>query len=242
MLGSADLTAGELEILDGDGAFWTDVPGGAFAGLPVGCDANADTTVDAGDLSCIHRLIFGQSCAISPLLPGSRAHGGEDGQDRSRLELGPWEVPVMDGRVVSTLELHSADWDVNSLVVSLDLDTTRYTFDPTDVDADGIPDAVRVSGDVPSNVSVRWDVSDTDGELDVVLTNPGTDASAAFSDPFRVEIGVEILDPPSGSPSGYVVQPFRFSSEPGPSLGDVEGRKPSASGQPADHRIVHRRI
>jgi hypothetical protein len=35
-----------------------DTPGGTFPGNPVGCDANADTYVNAGDLSCTILIIF----------------------------------------------------------------------------------------------------------------------------------------------------------------------------------------
>ncbi|MCG8463068.1 MAG: hypothetical protein MI919_42845, partial [Holophagales bacterium] len=52
----ADVTACQLEAFDGDGAFWLDVAGGSYGGNPAGCDANADTAVDAGDLSCKARL------------------------------------------------------------------------------------------------------------------------------------------------------------------------------------------
>jgi len=35
------------------------VPGGSFPGHPVGCNANGDAVVDAGDLSCAVRMILG---------------------------------------------------------------------------------------------------------------------------------------------------------------------------------------
>lgn len=56
-LEAGDLSAIVFEIFDFDGNFWLDVPKGAFVGN-YGCDANEDTRVDAGDLSCTARLIF----------------------------------------------------------------------------------------------------------------------------------------------------------------------------------------
>lgn len=56
-LEASDLTATVFEIFDFDGNFWLDVPKGTFAGS-YGCDANQDTHVDAGDLSCTAQLIF----------------------------------------------------------------------------------------------------------------------------------------------------------------------------------------
>ena len=215
-LGVADLIAGELEIFDDDGTFWTDVPGSTFAGLPVGCDSNADTVVDAGDLSCTYRLLFGLTCG------GSEGGGSEGGTGSAppSLELGPWEVPLEGDKAVSRLTLRSAGWQANSLVVSLDLDTDRFVFDPSDGDGDGLPDAVRLPGFVPSRVEVFWDADDSDGELDLVLTHPDVDPTIAFPEVLEIDIETEV----PGGAGGYVLQPFRFSDDPPPSLGDVLGR------------------
>ncbi len=63
---AADVSGLVLEIFDGDGANPLDVPGGSFAGDPIGCNANADTVVDAGDLSCTVRLVFGSPGGCGP--------------------------------------------------------------------------------------------------------------------------------------------------------------------------------
>lgn len=55
-----DLSALAFEIFDGDGIFWLNAPQGRFAGTPY-CDANKDTRVDAGDISCTARIIFNPS-------------------------------------------------------------------------------------------------------------------------------------------------------------------------------------
>ncbi len=60
---AADVSALTIEIFDGDGMTPAGVPSGSFAGDPVGCNANADAVVDAGDLSCVVRLVLGSgSC------------------------------------------------------------------------------------------------------------------------------------------------------------------------------------
>ncbi len=216
-LANVDLVADTLEIFDGDGAFWADVPAGTFTGDPIGCDANADTSVDAGDISCIHLLIFGSTCAGSPLsrrLPKT--------ESTLRLELGPWELPVEGDHVTAELVLSSPDHDINSLAVSLDLDTDRYTIDTTDADDDGLPDAITVIGAAPSNVDASWNPTDLDGELDLLLTRPGTQSTDAFPDTLTVRIEARLFDPSAAGP--YVQQPFRYSTEPLPSAGDVTGR------------------
>lgn len=54
---AGDISALILEIFDGDGDFWTDAPGGTFAGTET-CDANEDTLLNAADISCTVLLIF----------------------------------------------------------------------------------------------------------------------------------------------------------------------------------------
>ena len=56
---AADVSGLVLEIFDGDGTNPAAVLGGTFPGDPIGCNANADAVVDAGDLACVVRLIYG---------------------------------------------------------------------------------------------------------------------------------------------------------------------------------------
>jgi hypothetical protein len=63
---AADLTSLVLEIFDGDGDAAMDVPGGSFPGNPRGCDPNADSRINAGDLACGALLIFGTPGGCGP--------------------------------------------------------------------------------------------------------------------------------------------------------------------------------
>lgn len=56
---AADLSALVLEIFDGDGSLPANVPQMTFVGHPIGCNPNGDGIVDAGDLACTPRIIFG---------------------------------------------------------------------------------------------------------------------------------------------------------------------------------------
>ncbi len=213
-----DLLTEGYEIFDGDGNFWGQVGGGSVFGDPVGCDANGDFLVNAADLSCTHHLIAGSSCGVDPRsVAGARAGTGP-----SVLELGPWEVPVVDGSLTVELVLRSSGQLINSLAVSLNLDTLGFALDPTDDNADGLPDAVSLPGPVPSTIRAQWDATDADGELDLFLTQAGVDLSAALPDPFVIQIEVSLLGPPPSS--GFVHQPFRFSYDPVFSLGGVDGQ------------------
>ena len=63
---AADVSAMVLEIFDGDGNTPAGVPGGTFPGDPIGCNANADAVVDAGDLVCVARILFGTGGGCGP--------------------------------------------------------------------------------------------------------------------------------------------------------------------------------
>ncbi len=203
---AADLVADGLEIFDGDGSFWLDVPGGTFPGSPVGCDANADTEVDAGDVSCTILLIFGGTC----------------GGGGSRLALRPPPVLRIDGtprvqpgrpvRIPVRFESHGHQ--VSSLAFSLDLEPRRLRFDPADRDRDGVPDAVRFPARAPTLTAVRFDRRDRDGELDVLLS---LDPGATFEDGVLFEIEVEPVR------RGRVGKALRFSSAPQASFGNLNG-------------------
>ncbi len=216
-LTATDLEIGDLEIFDGDGSFWGQTPLGSVDGSPVGCDANADTVVDAGDLSCHHRLVSSLSCG-NPR-SGSPSSAVATGAEPPVLEIGPWEPPVSNGRIELELKLSSGGSLLNSSAVSLKLVEDGFTFDTTDSDLDGIPDALSFPGVVPSYVASRWDPNHEGGRLDLTLSEAGVDASAAFPDPFVVRIELQLTAPAPGT----VFQPFRFASEPAASVGDVQG-------------------
>ncbi len=159
----ADMIGCELEIFDGDGDFWLDTPGGTFPGNPIGCDSNADTTVDAGDISCTTRLIFGHTC------PGFRAY--RSWLRPPRLELASRLDEMNPGVVVARIHFSPGDHYINTVVFSLDINEDVLRFDNSDMDGDGTPDAVRFSGVQVSSKSVNFDPADNSGELDFLISD-----------------------------------------------------------------------
>lgn len=203
----ADLIAGAFEIFDDDGTFWADVPGSTYAGSPVGCDSNADTEVDAGDLSCTILRIFGGVCGgqsfaergTTPRLRLRDVRRGEDG----RLWL----------PIVFSPGVHS----ISSLAFTLDFPELDSIFDPFDGNGDGAPDAVRFPQGRPDLAEVRYDAADRDGELDIVLANLGT----PLADGVLLEIG---LGQPRNGFRGIDREPIRFGAEPPASFGNLSGQ------------------
>lgn len=71
---AGDLTATGLEIFDGDGNAWYDIyKGSRTAFSPRGCNSNQDLVLDAGDISCTARRIFGQTCGAVVAAGSSKA-------------------------------------------------------------------------------------------------------------------------------------------------------------------------
>ncbi len=75
--------------------------------------------------------------------------------DATVAELAPAAVPVV---------LTTNGAAVAGVAFSLDFDESRLSFDPTDGDLDGVPDAVTVDAPADFTVLARYDADD--GELD----------------------------------------------------------------------------
>ena len=211
-LSVADIVGESLEIFDGDGTLWTDAGAGTFVGSPVGCDANADTTINAGDVSCTTLLIFGDTCSGGGSLTLTQ---GEprlviDGSTLLRRGESLW-LPV---------RLQSRGQAISSLVFSLDVSPRLLIIDPSDRDRDGIPDAVRFPAGTPSMANIRFDSGDRDGELDVLISNL---SGTALADGVVLEIQVEALR------RTLIARGLQFSTAPEASFGSVGGK--SISGQ-----------
>ena len=210
LVDAADLFACTLELFDGDGNAWTDVPGGTFAGLPVGCDANADTVVDAGDMTCKSRLIFGLDCGGGTV---ARLGGLLDGPG---LRI-PRSLPTDQGTVILEVDFSPGDSAISATVFALDIDTAQLTFDSTDDNLDGIPDAVEILGAPISHRSVVYDPARTDGELSFLIADL-IQTPRQLADGPLVRIELQTL-----SPAPEVVDAMRFADGLPASFGDVWG-------------------
>ena len=207
MLDTADLDACETEVFDGDGAFWLDVPDGAFGGSAVGCDSNGDTIVDAGDLTCKPQLLAGGICLEAPSGQGD----------------GPWlsiphSLSVEDGSAVLEIDFDPAGYPIVGTIFSLDLDLTRLSFDPTDSNLDGIPDVVDLLDPAIAHQTFIFDSTSTESELQISIADLSA-APISFSDGPLLRIQFEAL----GS-LATLEGAVDFGSAPVASFGDTEGR------------------
>jgi len=132
----ADLNACVQEIFDGDGAFWQDAPGSGYPGA-TGCDANQDTLIDAGDLSCTALLIANgvEGCSADAVQ--------QAGQTSAKLTIAQDRTAVAGETVQVPITLTTDSAAVTAAAFRLHFDAARLTFDPTDGNGDAIPDALH---------------------------------------------------------------------------------------------------
>jgi len=112
-----------------DSWLWT--PLGTYGGNALGCDANADYTVEVSDITCAARLFFGLTCAA-----------GRDGRVQAAQIAAPASVVAAPGSTVAAPIILTANGHaIAAAAFTMQIDPA-LVFDTTDADADGVPDAV----------------------------------------------------------------------------------------------------
>lgn len=111
----------------------------------------------------------------------------------------------------------AAGESIGSVVFSLDIDATLLSFDSSDNNNDGIPDAITIKTPPAFAASVSYDASDADGEIDFALFN--------FASPPQALPDVEIAEITftTGAVSGCQLAAVGFSADPPPSFGSTTG-------------------
>ncbi len=153
---AADLTATVLELFDGDGAVKYDTPLGGFNGSPTGCDANGDAAINAGDLSCTVLIMFqGQ---------GACGQGATAALQAPTLSVSWSPAASPNGSVQVPVQLQRGSASINTVAFSLVI-PNGLTFDPTDANGDGIPDAVSFRLPAGFVGSAQWNPANRAGQL-----------------------------------------------------------------------------
>ena len=204
----ADITACSLEIFDGDGTFWLDANReGGFPGNPGGCDANGDSLIDAGDVSCKIRLILSGDDFCET---GFFAAALREETSAPKLFFGP---PRRERReIVMDLYFAPNGEQLTSAAFSIDLHKRlALSANPSQ--------SIRFDLPAKTQTWISYDPKDSQGEIDVVL------ASAEAPLPWRG--GYRPLARLRLKMSSGRVPPrigARIASRPAPSFGTAEGR------------------
>ncbi len=145
---AADLTADVLEIFDSaDGSntpgspfmAWLNAPYSYYKGNPIGCDANANGYNEAADISCTVLVVFGIPAGCTDPDPGLVLPASAIG---AVLAM-PGSVAA-NGAVQLPIALRPMGNQVAALSFSLYFDPAKVSFDPTDANGDGLPDALAI--------------------------------------------------------------------------------------------------
>ncbi len=135
---AGDFPAFVLELADADSTTdWYNAYTGTFTGSPLGCDANGSKSVSVADLTCAVLVSFGNSvCTTSaPIQAASTLADAE-------LAVGQNLVGVPSSTVNVPVRLTTNGQNVAAASFALSFDQDQLTFDATDADQNGLPDAV----------------------------------------------------------------------------------------------------
>lgn len=170
LINAADFPSLILEIFDTDVAqsWWRSAEQG-FHGSPRGCDANASqngqshdqASVDAADIICTVLVFFGHtSCTNGQVLA---AHTGTS----AMLSVASPPAAAPGQTVAVPLTLNTAGNRVAAATFALTFDPAYLSFDSSDADNDGVPDAILLH--IPANLSVSANYNASQHRLEVAL-------------------------------------------------------------------------
>ena len=206
-----DISACIQELFDNDGSFWQDAPGGSYPGA-LGCDANQDTQIDAGDVSCTLLLIYK---GVTQCNSGS---GQGAVPATANLTIASDRVAVAGATVQIPITLTTNGAAVTAGAFRLHVDPTRLRFDPTDRNGDALPDAVVFT--LPPLISrPLFTVTTRADTLDLVFTELAA-APVAWHDGVFLTITLRVHPLESALP---VMTTVAFDQSVIPSLGSATG-------------------
>jgi hypothetical protein len=191
---AADFPATVLEIFDTDDAIsWWRTHTGSFVGSPRGCDSNASengpnpatplNSVDAGDITCTVLVFFGNTACTTPSAVAAAA-------GQTAILALPVKVEGAVGATVAVpVTLDSAGNDVAAASFVLAYDPTAASFDTTDSDADGLPDAIALN--IPASMAKTVVVDADAGTIKVAVYGTSL-PMALLGDGVLATIGLEL--------------------------------------------------
>ncbi len=147
-------------------------------------------------------------------MQNNRIRQVEGSQSAPALSIAGETLDASTGSISIPVQFAANGASISALAFSLDYDEACLSLDETDGNGDGIPDAVSglPAGYVPS---VSHDAGDSDGELDISLSDQ-SDPLDALSDGAIATIAFDVI---STCPTTAI----NFSTDPAASFGDTNG-------------------
>jgi hypothetical protein len=133
----------------------------------------------------------------------------------------PPATGVVHFPVTVDVNFAGAEFQIAATAFSLDFDQDCLTFDPSDDDQDGIPDAIHFNTPQAFTVSAMYDGGDVDGEIDIVISDNLPPLSSLADGTLAT---VEFTPTCEPQPGETMIAPVGFSSEPKASFGNTSGQ------------------
>lgn len=214
MVDAKDISACIQEIFDNDGHFWQDAPGGSYRAT-VGCDANQDTQIDAGDVSCTVLMVF---AGVEQCRGGNQQGAAPATASLTSLTIASDRVAVAGSTVQIPITLATNGAAVTAGAFRLYVDPTRLHFDPTDSNGDALPDTVAFALPPLMNRPLLTGTAHTD-TLDLFFTELAA-TPVTWYDGVILTITLRVNPLDSQTP---VMTTIAFDQSVIPSLGSANG-------------------
>lgn len=152
-------------------------------------------------------------------------------------ELALPTLNVYHGRAITIpLTLNTNGLAIAATAFSINYDANCLAFDPTDLDEDGIPDAVALQLPDGFQVSVQYDAADSDGELDLLIADTFPPLATLTDGVIATLTLTPRCQPPQGATLDAAVD---FSRAPLPTFSDPAGHDLPGRGLNGTLRIQH---
>lgn len=163
VISAGDLVATARELFDDPaGNNWYDIPLGNYNWSAYGCNSKIDMFINVLDLTCTASRIFNNNyvcpqalvAASSPMTANLAVSAGLTAAPGATVQ-----VPV---------NLNSSGHAVAAAAFAVNFDAATFSFDTTDSDGNGVPDAVNLNA--PGNAFVMATYNATASRIEIVIT------------------------------------------------------------------------
>ena len=148
----------------------------------------------------------------------------------------PDRIPAVVGATaVVTVNLDADGEAISGLIFSLDIDPTCLAFNDTDADGDGIPDAAQFVVPLQFTPSISYQPDDTDGEIDVVITDYSPPLASLPNGPV-LALRFDVVCEPDVTDNSRISD-ITFSTYPPVSFGNPAGQGVPGISSPGSVKI-----
>jgi hypothetical protein len=170
---------------------------------------------------------------LATFLPGATAVLAAGGQPL--LDI-PDRIPAAVGAsAIVTVNLDTDGEAISGLIFSLDIDPTCLAFNDTDANGDGIPDAAQFVVPLQFTPSISYQSDDTDGEIDVVITDYSPPLASLPNGPV-LALRFDVVCEPDATDNSRISD-VTFSTYPPVSFGNPAGQSVAGISSPGSVKI-----